>query len=85
MALQKTTTTNIGLEAPQAYHRVETLYVTTKNKMDFFIRSYASKNQQNWFAEKQYESEYDMNGENPIRQAYIFLKQQPEWSAAIDC
>ena len=85
MALQKTKNTNIGLEAPQAYHRVETLHVSTKNKMDFFIRSYANKDQQNWFAEKQYESEYDINGKNPIQQAYLHLKKQPEWSDAIDC
>jgi hypothetical protein len=28
---------------------------------------------------------YDINGENPIKQVYIYLKSLPEFAGAVDC
>jgi hypothetical protein len=52
--------------------------------MSFFVRSYQSQGRTNWFAEKDYSTQYNLLGENPIRQAYLFLKAQDEWKDAID-
>jgi hypothetical protein len=30
-------------------------------------------------------SSYDINGENPIKQAYLHLKTLPEFAGAVDC
>jgi hypothetical protein len=34
---------------------------------------------------KQYSFDYDLNGENPIKQAYLHLKTLPEFADAVDC
>jgi hypothetical protein len=35
--------------------------------------------------ERPYFFAYDINGENPIRQAYLHLKTLPEFANAVDC
>jgi hypothetical protein len=84
MALQKTATTQWGIEVADAYHRVEGLQLT-KTQASFWLRSYASANEQIWFAEKNYMAPYDMESDNPWVQAYEYAKTQPEWSDAQDC
>ncbi len=37
------------------------------------------------FSNKQYYAPYDLTGENPIKQGYIYLKSLPEFSTAQDC
>jgi hypothetical protein len=32
-----------------------------------------------------YQFVYDINGENPIKQAYLYLKTLPEFATATDC
>ena len=34
---------------------------------------------------KDYSLQYDINGENPIAQAYNYLKSIPEFEGALDC
>ena len=84
MALKKTFTTASGLQAIDAYHRVEQLKVVSKDAISFSVRSYASVEKPN-FNEVNYSSSYSLDGENPIKQAYVHLKTLPEFAGAIDC
>jgi hypothetical protein len=84
MALQKTATTQWGLEVADAHHRVEGIQLN-KTQASFWVRSYANTNEQIWFAEKNYMAPYDIDAANPWVQAYEFAKTQPEWADAQDC
>jgi hypothetical protein len=35
--------------------------------------------------ERPYFFQYDITGENPIKQAYLYLKTLPEFATATDC
>lgn len=59
-------------------------YFGNKNQMSFEVNTYDSKdgvllNKQN------YTFALDMQGDNPIRQAYKHLKTLPEFAGATDC
>lgn len=84
MALQKTVKTNFGIEVVNAYHRVENVSLVTKEKMVFQVRSRMDA-EHPVFDERPIECLYDINGENPIAQAYAHLKTLPEFSGAVDC
>lgn len=84
MALSKTATTVHGFEAVNAYHRIEKLSVLGKDKVEFHVRSYVDKTKP-FFAEQVIEAAYDLNGANPIAQAYEHLKTLPEFTSAEDC
>lgn len=84
MALQKTTTTAHGFEAVNAYHRVEAVTLISKDQMHFRVRTYRTKNDQ-YFQHQTQSAPYDLNGENPIKQAYTHLKTLPEFEGAVDC
>ena len=84
MALNKSTTTLQGLEVIDAYHRVEELCLVTKQTMTFHVRSYKNVAFLS-FADNGYYCAYDINGENPIKQAYLHLKTLPEFATATDC
>lgn len=83
MALQKTITTEAGLTATDAYHRVEGLRFVSKSEISFLVRSYASTDLPA-FGEAVHACAYDIAGENPIKQAYEHLKTLPEFSGATD-
>lgn len=82
MALSKTTTSVHGLVSQNAYHRVEDTTIT-KTKLRFCVRSYADVTKPAFVGEY-YECAYSLYGENPIRQAYLYLKTLPEWADAVD-
>lgn len=84
MALKKTQTTVHGLEAADAYHRVESLVLNGKDKINFKLRSYADKDKP-FYAEQDMTCSYDMNGSNPFQQAYVFVKTTGEFVDAQDC
>jgi hypothetical protein len=84
MALSKTTTTIHGFEAVDAYHRVEAVALPNKNEITFHVRSYSDTDKP-FFAEQILTAAYDLDGENPIKQAYDHLKTLPEFAGAIDC
>lgn len=84
MALKKTVITSSGLQAVDAYHRVEQLKVVSKDAISFCVRSYASIEKPN-FNEVNYSCSYFLDGENPIKQAYEHLKTMPEFAGATDC
>ena len=84
MALRKTVTTVHGLTCTDAYHRVENLTLTQKDQVSFFVRSYANTANKP-FNETVIYSPYDLDGANPLAQAYQHLKTQPEFAGATDC
>ena len=84
MALKQPYTTAHGFEAPEAYHRVEQVLLQEKDRIKFHVRSYVDPAKP-FFAEVLYEADYDLHGENPIKQAYLYLKTLPEFEGAEDC
>lgn len=84
MALQKTITTPHGFTASGAYHRVEGVYVESKTKIKFSLRSYKNASESVSFQSTEYSCAYDLNGSNPIQQAYTYLKSADDFSSAED-
>jgi hypothetical protein len=85
MALQKTTTTPQGFTANNAYHRIEAVRISGKTNMQFNVYSHIDKETVPFFAEYLFDCPYDLNNENPIKQAYLYVKTQPEFEGATDC
>ena len=84
MALKLTKITESGLEVKDAYIRVEQISLRGKENISFQIKAYKNKNLPS-FEENFYGCAYDINGENPIKQAYLHLKTLPEFVDAVDC
>lgn len=84
MALKKTVLTNFGVEIVDAYHRVEDVRIIGKNAIAYFVRSYKDRGFMH-FSERQEISNYDIHGENPMEQAYSYLKTLSEFADAVDC
>lgn len=84
MALQKTMPTPQGFIATDAYHRVEGVSLPSKTELSFRVRSYKDEEEAVAFADHGYGCVYDMDGDNPIKQAYEHLKTLPEFADAAD-
>jgi hypothetical protein len=84
MALKKSVITVHGFNVADAYHRVEGLSFESKDKINFQVRSSIDGSKPH-FADAGYNCVYDLNGNNPIKQAYDHLKTLPEFSGATDC
>lgn len=84
MAIAKTVTTSHGIEVKNAYHRVEGITLLSKDKMQFRVRA-SLNGVKPHFSDEQYECAYDIDGDNPIKQAYVHLKTLPEFEDATDC
>jgi len=85
MALEKTVTTPHGFEAVNAYHRVNGVSIIAKNRINFFAKSYKDASAVAEFASDMHSCAYDLNGANPLAQAYAHLKTLPEFAGAKDC
>lgn len=84
MAVKKTVNTQHGFVATDAYHRVEGTQVN-KEKITFQIRSYKDDTGVPHFADVSLSCVYDIQGDNPIKQAYKYIKTLPEFANAEDC
>lgn len=84
MALAKTVLTIYGFKAVNAYHRVEGVKLENKTAMSFHIRSYTATDKP-FFEENVLSCAYEIDGNNPIAQAYEHLKTLPEFAGATDC
>ena len=84
MAFKQTAMSQQGFEAVDAYHRVECVVLEGKDRIAFKLRIY-KENQFPFFDEKEFSCQYDLNGDNPIKQAYIFIRKTDEYKNAIDC
>jgi hypothetical protein len=85
MALEKTVITPQGFEAVNSYHRVKNLSLTSKTSISFHVQSLKSIDAPLEFASEFYSCSFDLDGENPIKQAYKHLKSLPEFLNAKDC
>lgn len=84
MALKKTVVTPHGFDAVDAYHRVEGIRLIGKTTIKFHVRSVKNETSPH-FADAEFEAAYDLNGANPLAQAYAHLKTLPEFAGAVDC
>jgi galactose mutarotase-like enzyme len=84
MALLKTVSTVHGFQAVNAYHRVEGVRLDSKTTMSFHVRSYTAT-EKPFFVESVLSCAYALDGDNPIKQAYKYLKTLPEFADALDC
>lgn len=85
MALKETVTTAHGIEVIDAYHRVENVELQGKTAISYRVRSYKNETGLPFFSEQLLTSGYDLDGENPIAQAYVHIKKLPEFAGAVDC
>lgn len=92
MALQKTTNYK-GVTIENAYHRVWGISVDKELNEDetekkYFIKlgvGFHSSNENEMISSHPHKCDYDINGENPIKQSYLYLKTLPEFADAVDC
>jgi hypothetical protein len=82
MALQKTLTIK-GVTIPNAYICVGK-FSGTKERYTFQVEIKAAADQEPIVTQEQ-SCEVDLNGENIIKQAYLFLKSTSEYVDAVDC
>lgn len=85
MALKKTVSTVFGIDVIDAYHRVENVEIQGKNAIAYRVRSYKDGSGLPFFEDRFITSEYDINGDNPISQAYSHVKKLPEFADAVYC
>jgi hypothetical protein len=94
MALKLTKTTPHGFIAENAYLRIEEIKINQKRSdiaegnifsMRFILRHYRKNDGCPFFAESEHFCFYDISGQNPILQAYEYLKTQDEFSQSEDC
>ena len=84
MAIEKTVTTSYGIEVQDAYHRVEGLSIIGKNQIHFRVRSSVDGVLPH-FSDVEYQCAYELDGQNPIKQAYKHLKTLSEFTNSMDC
>ena len=85
MALSKTIYTPQGFEATNAYYKVENVCLIDKTNMQFALKAYKNNKENVAFLDVPYKCEYNLTGENPIKQAYEYLKTLPDFVGATDC
>lgn len=84
MALSMSIDTKFGIHVSNAYHRVEGLELLSKSSMAFSVRAYSDPGLAA-ISDARHVAPYDIDGDNPIRQAYVHLKSIPGFETAVDC
>jgi hypothetical protein len=82
MALQKTVTFK-GITLNSAYLKIQS-FSGSKELLKFDLTTH-SKSGEQVLAVSSFEISYDINGSNPLVQAYTHLKTLPEFAGATDC
>lgn len=82
MAILINKTTETGFTATGTYSRVENIQLT-KDNLTFNLRHYKEKDLP-FFSEDIISCAYDIDGDNPIAQAYKYLKTLDEFKDAED-
>lgn len=85
MALRKSVLTPHGFLAIDAYHKVDNLRLVGKAGIAFNVVVCKSADEPLVFSVLSFECEYQLDGANPIAQAYAHLKTLPEFLVAEDC
>jgi len=84
MAIKLTVKTNSGIDVQDAYHRVSSIQINNKTAMNFVVTSHKTSSDMH-FQESAFGCAYDLNGKNPIAQAYEYLKTLPAYAGSVDC
>lgn len=84
MALTKTVDFK-GITVDAAYIRISGLSIHSGNSVISFNVNYMASQYAEPFSTTAESTEYDITGENPIRQAYAYLKGLERFAAAVDC
>ena len=84
MAIQSSIKTEFGLDLPAAYIRIGSTATTGKEVLIFTACVFADSKYPA-ISQRQYTCPLDLEGPNPIKQAYLHLKSLPEFSDAVDC
>lgn len=84
MALQKTIELQNGLIVQDAYNKVVNVGLIGKDRLRFDVTSHVASDK-NAFSSKGYDCSYKLEGQNPIKQAYEFIKSLPEFAGSVDC
>ena len=84
MAIKLSIKTNSGIDVPDAYHRVSSVQISNKQNMSFVVTSHKTATNTH-FQESAFGCAYDLDGKNPIAQAYAYLKTLPVYAEATDC
>ena len=83
MAISKNIELENGIKVEGAYLRVEFPSIT-KDTLTFSLRKYV-KIDKPFFNEEIISCEYDLDGDNPFKQAYEYLKTLEEFKDSVDC
>lgn len=81
MALRQTMQTPFGVEVKAAYIRVEGVRIVGKTELLFRARVSVDGVLPH-FSDISCECAYDLDGDNPFKQAYAYLKTLPEFENA---
>lgn len=84
MVIKKQVVTPHGFTVSDAYHRVEDAIIIGKTKMNFSVKVYKDTDKEP-FAASSFVCGYNLDGSNPIAQAYTHLKTMPEFAGAENC
>jgi hypothetical protein len=84
MAIQKDFETVFGIKLTDAYCRVDNIVINEKTKMVFLLNTYADKTAKEIHTQT-FQCAYVLDGENPLAQAYKYLKTLPEFIDSQDC
>lgn len=84
MALSKNLQTKFGVEITNVYFRVEGVSILQKTVLQFILRAYKDKTKSS-IEETMMFCEYVLDGENPLKQAYMHIKSLPEYAGVVDC
>lgn len=84
MALKQNFTTDTGLECQGAYIKVEQLSLN-KDGMSAKVIWKKDETYENEFHKDIFFIPYDINGDNPFKQTYEYLKTLEEFKDAEDC
>jgi hypothetical protein len=82
MALTKNIETATGINVPNAYFRVEDIFLS-KSVISFTLRNYVVSTKPP-LSKEDMTCAYDILGENPFKQAYDYIKTLPEFADATD-
>jgi len=89
MALTTAYLSSFGTNFPACYLRITKIELTDKTQLRAELSYYADqtcvKSSQPVFINFKINCLYDLDGPNPIKQAYLHLKTLPEFADAIDC
>lgn len=74
-----------GISVVGAYLRAVSPTIRRGNEHLEFILEYAADENAQYFKARAFDCVYDLDGSNPIEQAYEFLKTLDEFADATDC